>query len=112
MLEVQNFFEKGQAHLIIGVIRGTRSVVLQALETLFFKGLENRVDMRTRQLQAIRDALFVPSFRVHAHHRPPGLIGIGKARKRGQAEFELNGRLIGLKKPFERVMIGLVPEWH
>ena len=38
-LEVQDLFEKGQTHLIVGVMRRACSVLFQALKAIFFKGL-------------------------------------------------------------------------
>jgi hypothetical protein len=95
-LEVQDLFEKRQAHLIVGVLRGTRSVIFQARKTIVFKRVDKRVDMGTRQLEAVGNALFVPALGVHAHHGPPRLIGIGEARKGREAELTLPWRLIGL----------------
>jgi hypothetical protein len=39
------------------------------------------------------------------------LVGIGKGRKGGQIEFELQGGVIGLSKAFEGMMMGLVAKF-
>ena len=73
----------------------TRALVLQACKTIALKRLQNRIDVGTRQLEAVRDTLFVPPFDRHPDHGPARLVGIGKGRKGGQIEFELSGGVIG-----------------
>src|SRR2546430_1796796 len=90
------------------MLRRTRALVLQARESITLKRLENRIDMGPRQLEAVRNTLFVPPFRRHPDDRPAGLVGIGEGREGGQSKFELMRGVIGCQKPFEGVMIGLV----
>ena len=72
---------------------------------------KNIINMPARELETVGDARFVPAFPGHAHHGPPGLIGIAKARKGGQVEFELQRGLVGLKKPLQGVMVGVIAEF-
>ena len=78
------------------MLRRTRPLVLQAGESLALEGFENRIDMGTRQLEAVSNTLLVPAFRGHADHRPARLIRLAKGRKGGQRAFALHGDVIGL----------------
>ena len=86
-------------------------MVLQPIKAMLVKGFKNVIDMRARELETVGDALFVPAFLGHPYDRPSGLIGIAKTRKGGQVEFELQRCLVGLEKPFEGVMVGLIAEF-
>ena len=77
------------------MLRWPRALVLQARKAIPFKGLQNRIDMGPRQLEAVRNTLFVPSFRRHTDDRPAGVVGIGKGGKSGKRQFELAGGVIG-----------------
>jgi hypothetical protein len=57
LLEVQNRFEKGQAQLILGMLRRTRALILQACESITFKGVQNRIDVGPRQLETVGNTL-------------------------------------------------------
>jgi hypothetical protein len=73
----------------------TRALVLQACKTIALKRLQNRIDVGTRQLEAVRDTLFVPPFDRHPDHGPARLVRIGKGGKSREAELELDRRVVG-----------------
>src|SRR5215470_3939143 len=110
-LEVQDLFEQGEAQLIRWMLRRTGPLVLQASKAIVGKGLQDGVDMRTRQLEARRNARLVPPLIGHADDRPPRLVSIVKGRKSGEVEFKLEGHGRAGQKSFERVMIGLVAKF-
>ena len=72
---------------MLGMLRRPRALVLQARKAIPFKGLQNRIDMGPRQLEAVRNTLFVPSFRRHTDHRLAGVVGIGKGGESGKRQI-------------------------
>ena len=47
---------------MLGMLGRTRALVLQAGKTIALKRLQNRIDVGTRQREAVRDTLCVPPF--------------------------------------------------
>ena len=92
-------------------MQGTGTLILQPFKAMLIKGVKNVVDMPAREFETVGDARFVPALLGHAHHSPPGLISIAKARKGGQVEFELQRGLVGLEKPLQGVMVGVIAEF-
>jgi hypothetical protein len=99
--------KKRETPLIRGRRNWTGAVVLQAVESVAFKGVEQPIDMGPSQRETGGNTLFVPALRGHPDHAPARLVGVVIGGKGRQIAFELSGGLIGVSKPLERGMIGL-----
>jgi hypothetical protein len=108
LLEVSNLFETGQAQLILGMRRRPCALILQACDAITLTRLQTRLDMRPRELEAVRHPLCVPPCRRHPDDRPARLVGIGAGRAGGQSACELIRGVRGGHKPCAGGMLGRV----